>query len=186
LVAIGIFNNDRAAVAEGVHRWVSYVPSWIYLKEDGAEPVKPDYWITGPSDEELASLNASLFSDPLTNWVFQTEKVRAMMKEKKLGDDRTKLEQYDRHRSWHNAPASAYVDGLCAETFRDLGHCDLGFAQMINTAEMAWHQGIDLYSIHAKRIKAFMEFNAFLRMGDSVPREFYRVQSLAMNATFEI
>jgi len=186
LMAIGVFNNDRAAFAEGMRRWVSYVPNWIYLKEDGPEPIPPDYWLTAPSNEELAQLNADLFPDPATSWIFAEESVREMMKEKRLGDDRTLLVKYDAHRYWNRAPQSAFVDGLCAETFRDLGHCDLGLAQMTNAAEIAWHQGVDLYSIHAKRIAAFLEFNAFLRMGDPLPKEFYRVQSLGMNATFEI
>lgn len=186
LMAIGVFNNDRAAVAEAMHRWVSYVPSWIYLKEDGPEPIKPDYWLTGPTNEELAKLDEGLFPDVRQSWIFGEEEVRAFMKKNKLADDRTGLVNYDKTIAWNRAPEAAFVDGLCAETFRDLGHCDLGLAQMINTAEIAWHQGIDLYSIHARRITAFMEFYAFLRMGDPIPKEFYRVQSLGMNATFEV
>jgi hypothetical protein len=186
LMAIGVFNDDRAAFAEGMAHWVSYVPSWIYMTEDGPEPVKPDYWLTSPTNDELAQLVQGLFPDVKKSWIYAEPEVAAFMKEKKLGDDRTLLKQYDTERSWHRAPASAFVDGLCAETFRDLGHCDLGLAQMINAAEIAWHQGVDLYSIHARRIVAFMELNAFLRMGDPIPKDFYRVQSLGMNATFEI
>ena len=186
LVAIGVFNNDRAAFAEGVSHWVSYVPCWIYLKEDGPEPIRPNYWETSPTNDELARLNEGFVPDVKKSWIYADTSVTAMMKEKKLGDDRTMMLQYDKDKSWHKAPPAAFVDGLCAETFRDLGHCDLGFAQLINTAEIAWHQGIDLYSIHAKRITAFMEFYSFLRMGDPLPKEFYRVQSMGMNATFEI
>jgi hypothetical protein len=186
LMAIGVFNEDRAAVAEALHRWVSYVPSWIYMKEDGAEPVRPDYWLTWPSNENLAKLVEGKFPDPEQSWIFSGEKVRAMMKEKRLGDDRTMFEQYDRDRHWHNAPPAAFVDGLCAETFRDLGHCDLGLAQMINAAEIAWHQGIDLYAIHAKRITAFMEMYAWLCMNETLPPEFFRIQPTGMHATFEI
>jgi hypothetical protein len=186
LMAIGVFNDDRAAFAEGMSHWVSYVPSWIYMEEDGPEPVKPDYWLTSPTNDELAELVGDLFPNVQKSWIYAEPEVAAFMKEKKLGDDRTMLIKYDKDRSWHRAPASAFVDGLCAETFRDLGHCDLGLAQMINSAEIAWHQGVDLYSIHAKRTVAFMELYAFLRMGDSIPKDFYRVQSLGMNATFEI
>jgi hypothetical protein len=186
LMAIGIFTNDRAAVAEAVHRWVSYVPSWIYLTEDGPEPVKPDYWLTKISNEELAQMNAGLFPDPASNWVFAEEKVQAFMKANKLGDDRTAHEKYEAGKYWNKAPSSAFRDGLCAETFRDLGHCDLGFYQLINTAEMAWHQGIDLYAIHARRITAFMELEAALRIGETWPKDYYRVQTLGMPVTFEI
>ena len=189
LMAIGVFNDDRGAFLEGMSHWVSYVPNWIFLKEDGL-PKKANYWLTSPTNAELAKLDANLFPDPANAW-FNVEV-------KNLGDDRSGFVKvkstdqtmdgtpnYNRNRIWNNAPAAAYVDGLCAETFRDLGHCDLGFAQLINAAEIAWHQGIDLYSIHSKRITAFMEFYSFLRMGDPVPKVFYGVQPTAMNATFE-
>lgn len=184
LMAIGVFNDDRGAFSEGLSHWVSYVPSWIYLKEDGPVPMKPNYWLTSPSNEELAKMDANLFPNPAEAW-FNVEV-------KNLGDDRSAFidkenkPAYKRAFSWSNAPAAAFVDGLCGETFRDLGHCDLGFAQLINAAEIAWHQGIDLYSIHSKRITAFMEFYSFLRTGDPVPKVFYGVQPTAMNATFEI
>jgi hypothetical protein len=186
LMAIGVFTNDRAAVAEAMHRWVSYVPSWIYLKADGPEPVKPDYWLTLPSDDALAKLDEGRFPDGKQSWIYAGDQVAAVMKTNKLGDDRGGLVRYDKDVAWNRAPPAAFVDGLCAETFRDLGHCDMGFYQLINTAEIAWHQGVDLYSIHAKRITAFMELEALLRVGDPIPKEFYRVQSLGMPATFEI
>ncbi|CAN5496910.1 alginate lyase family protein [soil metagenome] len=186
LLAIGVFNNDRAAVAEGLHRWVSYVPSWIYLKEDGLVPVKPDYWLTWPTNEEMAEMDKGLFPDVSKSWIFAEDRVKAFMKEKKLGDDHTAHEKYDAGHYWYDAPPDAYVNGLCAETFRDLGHCDLGFSQMINSAEIAWHQGIDLYGIYAKRITAFMEFYADLTTSDTIPKVFYSVQPTGMLATFEI
>ena len=36
-------------------------------------------------------------------------------------------------------------DGICQESCRDLGHVELGFATLVNMAETAHHQGIDLY-----------------------------------------
>ncbi len=186
MMAIGIFNNDRAAVAEAMHRWISYVPCWIYMKEDGPEPIKPDYFIKNIPNDVLAKMNDGLFSDIKESWIYQDEKILAFMKENKLGDDRTGLMKYDKDNAWNRAPDDAFVDGLCAETFRDLGHCDLGFYQLIDTAEMAWHQGIDLYSIYAKRLVAFMELHAYLRVGEPVPKVFYRVQELGMPYTYEI
>ena len=184
MIAIGVFNNDRAAFAEGMNHWVSYVPCWLYLTEDGPTPRKPDYWLTTPSNDELAKLDEGLFPDIKQSWIYADE--TAYMKENKLGDDRTAFTKMDMDKSWNQAPAAAYVDGLCAETFRDLGHCDLGLAQLINTAEIAWHQGIDLYSIHEKRITAFMELQSFLRMGDPIPKDFYRIQATGLNGTCEI
>jgi hypothetical protein len=175
MVAIGVFNNDRAAFYEGICNWVSYVPCWIYLKEDGAVPFLPDYWKHSPSDEELAALSGDLFPDPSEAWFSKEVKV--------IGDDHTSLERGDISQLWNGAPV--FVDGLCAETFRDMAHCDLGFASLIYTAEIAWHQGIDLYAIHAKRIMAFMEFQSGLRMDEDLPHVYYRVQFNSVNPTWE-
>ena len=191
LMAIGVFNNDRGAFLEGMSHWVSYVPNWIYLKEDGPVPLKPNYWLTSPSNEELAKMDADLFPDPAKAW-FNVEV-------KNLGDDRSGFVKvgstsqsidgkpnYKRESTWNKASEEAFVDGLCAETFRDLGHCELGFSVLINAAEIAWHQGIDLYSIHSKRITAFMELQSLLRIGDPIPKVFYRVQPTGISAAFEI
>ena len=55
---------------------------------------------------------------------------------------------------------TVYVDGLCQETCRDLGHLNLGFFSMIYAAEIAQRQGIDLFSLEKKRITDFMELQA--------------------------
>ncbi|XHR29736.1 MAG: alginate lyase family protein [Chthoniobacteraceae bacterium] len=188
MMAIGVFNDDRAAFAEGMNHWVNYVPNWIYMKEDGQYPTKPVYWKEGytPSTEELAKLDEGLFPDVKASWIYSGEKMLAAMKEKKLGDDTTYCTQYHMKRAWSYAPDGAFVDGLCAETFRDLGHCDIGFVTLSRAAEIAWHQGIDLYSIHGKRITAFMELFSFLRIGEPIPKVFYPVMPTGQAMTFEI
>jgi hypothetical protein len=60
--------------------------------------------------------------------------------------------------SWNGA--GKYFDGLCQETCRDLGHTQYGFAAMINAAETARIQGVDLYSLEAKRITTALELHA--------------------------
>lgn len=184
MMAIGVFNDDKAAFTEGLHRWVSYVPTWIYLTEDGPAPIRPDYWLTTPSNEALAALS------PGKKWMFREQEILDLMKANKLGDDSTMfknegmLEKGGRH--WHGAPDAAHVDGLAAETFRDLGHCDLGFAAVINSAEIAWHQGIDLYSLEQKRLLAFMELHAGLRIDEVVPPVFYRVKGTPVQSSVEV
>jgi hypothetical protein len=64
---------------------------------------------------------------------------------------------------------STFVDGLCQETCRDLGHTQLGFAAMINGAETAKIQGVDLYGQEQKRLAAGYEFNAQYLDGTAVP-----------------
>jgi hypothetical protein len=67
-----------------------------------------------------------------------------------------------------------YFDGLCQETWRDNGHhAQMGLASAINTAEIAWHQGIDLYSENKTRIIAGMEFQASTLIGNPAPIEFF-------------
>jgi hypothetical protein len=62
-----------------------------------------------------------------------------------------------------------FVDGLGQETCRDLGHLQLGFSSMIDAAETAKIQGVDLYAEESKRIVAGFEFNAQYLDGVAVP-----------------
>ncbi len=52
-----------------------------------------------------------------------------------------------------------FVDGLCWETCRDLGHVNLGFGSMTYAAETAWKQGFDLFEPNKKRLTDFMELH---------------------------
>jgi hypothetical protein len=53
-----------------------------------------------------------------------------------------------------------FVDGLLQESVRDSGHANLALASMVNAAETARQQGLDLYGEQAKRIMAALEFQA--------------------------
>jgi hypothetical protein len=68
---------------------------------------------------------------------------------------------------WYNQ--GMLVDGVCQETCRDLGHTQYGLAAMINAAETARIQGVDLYSEQSKRIAAGLEFAAQFLDGTAVP-----------------
>lgn len=68
---------------------------------------------------------------------------------------------------WYNQ--TTLVDGLCQETCRDLGHVQYGLAAMINAAETARIQGVDLYKEQETRIVAGLEFEAKYLDGASVP-----------------
>jgi hypothetical protein len=69
--------------------------------------------------------------------------------------------------TWNGA--TSYFDGLSQETCRDLGHVQLGFSAMINGAETARIQGVDLYSEQAKRIVAGFELNTGYLNGATTP-----------------
>jgi len=64
---------------------------------------------------------------------------------------------------------TTFPDGLCQETCRDLGHVQYGLAAMINAAETARIQGVDLYGEQAKRITAGLELHAQYLNGAAVP-----------------
>lgn len=69
--------------------------------------------------------------------------------------------------SWFNQLVfNSSVDGVCQETCRDFGHMSYGLASMFNALETFRAQGIDLYTPHAKRLAAALEFHAgFLNKG---------------------
>ena len=63
-----------------------------------------------------------------------------------------------------------YVEGLLQETYRDSGHAALALSAMVNAAETARQQGIDLYAEQGKRIMAALEFQAqFLPPNNAQP-----------------
>ena len=68
---------------------------------------------------------------------------------------------------WHGQ--TTFVDGLAQETCRDFGHTFYGLAAMVNAAETARQQGIDLYGEEAQRITTAMEFHAAFVLGKPVP-----------------
>jgi hypothetical protein len=68
---------------------------------------------------------------------------------------------------WYNQ--SKFVDGLSQETCRDLGHVQYGLAAMINAAETASIQGVDLIGEEQARISAALEFHAQYIDGSPVP-----------------
>lgn len=68
---------------------------------------------------------------------------------------------------WFNP--DQYFDGLCQETRRDYGHhMQEGLASAVNSAEIAFHQGIDLYDENKNRMVAAMEFQAGPLLGNPV------------------
>jgi hypothetical protein len=68
---------------------------------------------------------------------------------------------------WYNQ--TMFVDGLCQETCRDLGHVQYGLAALINAAETARIQGVDLVGDEQQRISAALEFHAQYLNGAVVP-----------------
>jgi Alginate lyase len=59
-----------------------------------------------------------------------------------------------------SSSGTSYIDGLAMETCRDLGHLGLGFGSMMYAAEMAFQQGVDLFTPNKKRLSDFVELHA--------------------------
>ena len=74
---------------------------------------------------------------------------------------------------WSNKGLTTpFVDGLLQESVRDSGHANLALAAMVNAAETARQQGVDLYAEQAKRIMAALEFQAqYLPPNNATPPE---------------
>jgi hypothetical protein len=63
-----------------------------------------------------------------------------------------------------------FVDGLLQESVRDSGHANMALSAMVNAAETARQQGLDLYAEEGKRIVAALEFQAqFLPPNNATP-----------------
>jgi hypothetical protein len=71
---------------------------------------------------------------------------------------------------WREAhPTTSYIDGQCMETCRDFNHAKLGVISYVNAAEVAWNQGVDLFSLEKERIKDFYELHGSWMLGTAVP-----------------
>lgn len=206
LAAIGVFNDDRAALYMGLYHWVSYVPSFFYLESDGPTPILADYFATEPTADEYYQLHADIFpvQGSAGDWLYEFSTTYPNRPYPGKSDDRTLMlmpagsgytpaDQWYMGPQWLQSvpnPVPAYVDGLCQEAFRDLGHVEFAFAAVTNLAEIAWNQGIDLYTANAGRLTAFMEFHAGLRLCEPLPAALSASGVLdpgdGMAATFEI
>jgi hypothetical protein len=62
-----------------------------------------------------------------------------------------------------------FVEGLLQETARDSGHANLALSGMVDAAETARQQGVDLYGEQGKRIMAALEYQAQYLPPNSAP-----------------
>jgi hypothetical protein len=83
---------------------------------------------------------------------------------------------------------ATFMDGLSQETCRDLRHVQHGFGGLIQSAEIAWHQGVDLYAERGNRLLTGLEFHAKYILGAPVPADLCggTLNSLEAMPTWEI
>ncbi len=61
------------------------------------------------------------------------------------------------------------AQGQCQESGRDQPHAMGGIGHIVEAAETAWNQGVDLYSFNDKRLLAGLEYAAKYNLGNTVP-----------------
>lgn len=64
-------------------------------------------------------------------------------------------------------------EGQCQESGRDQGHTQAGIGHLIIAAEIAYHQGIDLYGAFDNRLLKGVEYTAKYNFGNDVPFQPY-------------
>ncbi len=64
--------------------------------------------------------------------------------------------------------------GECQESGRDQAHTQMGMGFLSCACEMAWKQGVDLYSAADNRLALGFEYTAKYNLGEEVPYEPYR------------
>ncbi len=65
-----------------------------------------------------------------------------------------------------------HLSGQCQESGRDQAHTQMGLEYLVNAAEIAWKQGVDLYSAYDKRLAKGFEYTAQYNLGNDVPFEY--------------
>lgn len=71
---------------------------------------------------------------------------------------------------WGNGSLTNYIindQGQVQETGRDQAHSQLGIGMLAECSEMAWHQGLDLYSYAGNRLLKGFEYTARYNLGDN-------------------
>ena len=157
MIQIGVLLDDHDLFKEGVELWRERTPPYCYLSaRDGAHPAVPcqvpPYQGTGSG----YSPTATRIADPYGYWGQAGGLSPAQDPAPDAGAGATLPMLF-------RAPE----DGTCQETCRDLDHVQYGLAAMMNGAETARIQGVDLYREQAPRIVACLE-NAALYLNNAI------------------
>jgi hypothetical protein len=144
LIQIGVLLDDRDVFNEGVGLWRDRVPSYCYASSDGLHPKAPCGGFNGSGSGFAAT--ATRTADPYGYWGQAGGTTPITTPAPDAGAPQT---------GWRVLP-----DGLSQETCRDLEHVQYGLAALMNGAETARIQGVDLYAEQAARLASCMELAA--------------------------
>ena len=115
---------------------------------------------------------------PTANGNWDAAMIQTMMAMGVFLDDRMifgRAVDYYLH-GYGNGAISNYLDaqGECQESGRDQAHTQMGLGYLGCAAEIAWKQGIDLYSAYENRLLTGYEYTAKYNLGHDVPYKPYR------------
>ncbi len=113
--------------------------------------------------------NTSLFNDAISKWRSLVPSYIYLESDGPRPRDASWCSRNDQQIVTHWHTPSSFVDGLSQETCRDFDHTAYGLAAIINTAETARLQGIDLYSEARERITKTMELHAKYQNESDLP-----------------
>ena len=148
LIQLGVLLDDVDAYDRGVALWRDRVPAYCYLSSlDGAHPRVP-YGGYGGGNAGYA-IPSTRTGDPYGYWGQAGDRTPALTP---IGDAPRRASPPTTERK--------LFDGVSQETCRDLEHVQFGLAAMMNAAETARIQGLDLYSEQSARLAGCMELAA--------------------------
>lgn len=106
------------------------------------------------------------------NW--DTGSIKTMLAMGVFLDDRAMFDRavaYYRHGSGNGCLTNYIINeaGQCQESGRDQQHTQLGIAHLAEAAEIAWHQGVDLYGEADNRLLKGFEYTSKYNLGHDVP-----------------
>jgi hypothetical protein len=165
LMAIGVYNDDPAAFAEGVTDFNNLIRSYYFMDGDSPDnqPLPMNYYLYWPTDVELMAVDQATAANHWETANGWTSYVVLAKNVVNLGDDTGMLELAvtDPASLWTmsnpNCGLVSFLSGYTAETCRDLGHTQSAMSLTFNSAQIAWNQGVDLYSPNAERLTVAME-----------------------------
>lgn len=97
------------------------------------------------------------------NWILTMQE--ALMQIALFRDDRSEFQRILNEFRDTLPKCVPCTQGMCTETKRDLIHSQFQIGSMIQIAEMAWHQGENVYNIHDNCIRKCMEYHASILNG---------------------
>lgn len=115
---------------------------------------------------------------PTANGNWDASMVQTMIAMGIFLDDRAMFDRaadYYRHGKGNGAIENYFDEfGECQESGRDQSHVQMGIGFLACACEMAWKQGVDLYTAADNRLALGFEYTAKYNLGEDVPYHRYR------------